>query len=87
MSVKNSVLPSAPARATWLLASHVFLQNFQYHVQASAHGSHIMLSRVPLQGLQTVPKSMTHILILLFEVIVGHYSAAQMIIAIGFSLV
>lgn len=57
------VLPSSPAHTTWLLASHVFLQNFQYHVRASAHGSHIMLSR----GCQALLKSMTHILVLFSE--------------------
>lgn len=74
LGVRNSVLPSAPAHTTWLLSSHVFLQKFQYHVRASAHGSQIMLSGVPFQGCHDLAKSITHTIIHFFKVIVVHCS-------------
>lgn len=60
LSVRSSVLPSAPAHTTWLPSSHVFLQKFQYHVHPSAHGSHFMMSGVPLQGCQALAHSIIH---------------------------
>lgn len=79
LSVRSSVLPSAPAHTTWLLSSHVFLQKLQYHVHTGAHGSHFMMSGVPLQGCQALAHSIIHI----FKVIVS----SEMLYIIGFMLV